>query len=651
MNVIKGLKDILSKDKTPKLVPQRTKYFVNCKGIFQGGGAKAIAYVGAYEKAIERGVGFSEFAGTSAGSMIAALLAAGATPQQLKKIIATTDFSPLKPKRDFKGNRKARVISKIINWFGAESQVAQKIGRIVTDLGLYDSSPIIGIMESALHKITNRDGDVLFEHMKYPLTIVAVDLVKHEKVVWSTKNTPTAKVVDAVRASCNIPFWFIPMSGRYVDGGMLCNLPVTEFLDTSYDFDPLLAFSFEYNNPNKKNNGIKNFLYNLANSVVHGASEIQKKLVGEIPLILINTNVNMLDFDKLKGTGETGFIRNAYKQGADAMTKFLDKENSMEFGIINRVILLKSKEQVSAQVSYYSITPTDVIVISLPDMVWVYSMFLYLIKWKRDRCEIAVFTEKLNGKQLRILNHLGIRVSVSNSKLPAYGYFFKKSSIWSGISIKCNDKGAINLAKNLNSEMDSCIIESIIYSLYSHSCRDIYPQPFNGVSIVKDSESVYSGILKSIPVFKSATISYENVKLSDLKLMRQYVAGYQYRAMSILEELYGSIDFCDPISFELANGRQSRTVPVIVIEIDGELIVVKGNVRVLYCYKKSLNKIRAIVVRDFVNSIKHQLLYSLQDVIITDRSATSVNTTYQNIDNALRRQLIEAYQPQKTYLR
>lgn len=69
-----------------------TKYFTSCKGVFQGGGCKAIAYVGAYKKAYERGVFFSELAGTSAGSIIAAFIAGGAKPEYLEKVVRNLNF-------------------------------------------------------------------------------------------------------------------------------------------------------------------------------------------------------------------------------------------------------------------------------------------------------------------------------------------------------------------------------------------------------------------------------------------------------------------------------------------------------------------------------------------------------------------------------
>lgn len=48
--------------------------FINSKGVFQGGGCKAVAFIGAYEAALENGVCFTEFAGTSAGSILRHLL-------------------------------------------------------------------------------------------------------------------------------------------------------------------------------------------------------------------------------------------------------------------------------------------------------------------------------------------------------------------------------------------------------------------------------------------------------------------------------------------------------------------------------------------------------------------------------------------------
>ena len=52
-------------------------------GVFQGGGLKGFAHVGALQAADEKGVRFRGLAGTSAGAIVAALAAVGYTGKEL----------------------------------------------------------------------------------------------------------------------------------------------------------------------------------------------------------------------------------------------------------------------------------------------------------------------------------------------------------------------------------------------------------------------------------------------------------------------------------------------------------------------------------------------------------------------------------------
>src|SRR5882672_5351355 len=70
----------------------KTIFFKSCLGVFQGGGCRAAAFAGAYEEAARRGVSFSEVAGTSAGSIVAALIGAGATPPFVREKLSKLDF-------------------------------------------------------------------------------------------------------------------------------------------------------------------------------------------------------------------------------------------------------------------------------------------------------------------------------------------------------------------------------------------------------------------------------------------------------------------------------------------------------------------------------------------------------------------------------
>jgi len=56
---------------------------IQAYGVFEGGGAKGLAHIGALKQAEQREIKFIGVAGTSAGSIIAALIAAGYTADEL----------------------------------------------------------------------------------------------------------------------------------------------------------------------------------------------------------------------------------------------------------------------------------------------------------------------------------------------------------------------------------------------------------------------------------------------------------------------------------------------------------------------------------------------------------------------------------------
>ena len=91
----------------------KTRFYSDCIGVFQGGGCRAAAFGGAYDATFKLGVRFSEVAGTSAGSIVAALLAAGADPAFLLAKLKTLDFPSLlvKPTRS-----TFATASKLVAW-------------------------------------------------------------------------------------------------------------------------------------------------------------------------------------------------------------------------------------------------------------------------------------------------------------------------------------------------------------------------------------------------------------------------------------------------------------------------------------------------------------------------------------------------------
>ena len=63
--------------------------------VFEGGGVKGISLAGAVQGAQDCGIQFNRVAGTSSGSIVAALLAAGYRAEEMKVIIENTPFVSL----------------------------------------------------------------------------------------------------------------------------------------------------------------------------------------------------------------------------------------------------------------------------------------------------------------------------------------------------------------------------------------------------------------------------------------------------------------------------------------------------------------------------------------------------------------------------
>lgn len=124
--------------------------------------------------------------------------------------------------------------------------------------GLCLTGPVRAAVNTALALKLELDPDrdvtfeKLFEKSEKPLRIVATNLDTRSLVLFSEERTPHVAVADAVAASIAIPFIFKPHEirrsaelppdayvpeGRYVDGGLVSNLPAWTF-DEELEKDP-----------------------------------------------------------------------------------------------------------------------------------------------------------------------------------------------------------------------------------------------------------------------------------------------------------------------------------------------------------------------------------------------------------------------------
>jgi len=64
------------------------------------------------------------------------------------------------------------------------------------------------------------------------LSVIATNLTRGTQQIYSTRATPTVRILDALRASCSIPLYFTPV--RDASGDLLCDGAVLEYYPWSY---------------------------------------------------------------------------------------------------------------------------------------------------------------------------------------------------------------------------------------------------------------------------------------------------------------------------------------------------------------------------------------------------------------------------------
>ena len=203
--------------------------------VLEGGGVKGIGLAGAYSVLKERGFKVENVAGTSAGAITAAFIAADYTVDELRDIILTLDYRQFEDK-------------------GWEDKlpVVEKTTSLLLDLGIYEGKRFLEWMREMLaKKHVHTFADLVWDEdaddprYRYKLQVIASDVTERQLLVLPRDakaklgvEPDELEVALAVRMSMSIPIFFEPVhhenpdTGRehlIVDGGMLSNFPVWLF--------------------------------------------------------------------------------------------------------------------------------------------------------------------------------------------------------------------------------------------------------------------------------------------------------------------------------------------------------------------------------------------------------------------------------------
>lgn len=205
----------------------------SCNGVFAGGGVRGIAHLGAVCEMERKGYRFERLAGSSAGAIVAALVAAGYTGAEAKTAMLETDYPKFKEKDllDYLG-----VLGKTISLFW-------KFGIYSTDYfelwlnRLLLPKKVLVFGDVKIEKDSLRQSGTSAD---YRLKVTASDLTDRRLLILPDDlkdfgiDPDSFSIARAVRMSMSIPVFFEPYRLKdscgkehlIVDGGLLSNYPM-----------------------------------------------------------------------------------------------------------------------------------------------------------------------------------------------------------------------------------------------------------------------------------------------------------------------------------------------------------------------------------------------------------------------------------------
>jgi len=272
-----------------------------------GGGAKGMAHIGVIEALQDYGIHIDCVAGTSSGSIIAALFACGYTPNEILKLVN-------------KYKDKIVDIDKNVGFKFLGSVISKKISV----KGFVKGNNLERILKYELSKKNIQD----ISDVKFPIAIPTVNLNTGEIVYFWNKKYKRNKFVltenssyddepsyfdkgdlaSIIRASCSVPGVFVPKKIEdeyYVDGGVRANTPV-EVLK-KMGADKIIAVTFNCN---------KNSTFSIENvvgistqafNIMTHSSNVNEIHLADVNIQLCLNNVSLLDLSKTTEVAKRGY--------------------------------------------------------------------------------------------------------------------------------------------------------------------------------------------------------------------------------------------------------------------------------------------------------------------------------------------------------
>ena len=327
---------------------------LECYAVFEGGGAKGIAFAGALSAAEEQGINFTGYGGASSGAIIGLLACLGYSGEEIQsklkkdKIVDLLNpfyYWPIsgiriaagvvgkikgglrkKLKYDFVFNLYKYTFHIILCAFVFLNPISVTIYLylfviIYFTKGVFSTNKLkMRLVKYAVEKILLNYQDFIdVERSIEPLTfrqlelitgrslkVIGTDIISGRFVEYSSELTPKQKVFEAVAASGAYPLFFRPTfinGGLIADGGLSCNMPSFVYSPKKFKKLPVFAFDLTYknirtNNVSKSKMNFFTYLKDLCMSAIDASNNIISDVSGGIVVpVEISNKFGTFDFN------------------------------------------------------------------------------------------------------------------------------------------------------------------------------------------------------------------------------------------------------------------------------------------------------------------------------------------------------------------
>ena len=266
--------------------------------VFSGGGIKIVYYMGILKYLEEKNMikDINTLIGSSCGSIFSLLIILGFNSEELYKIIINLE------------------LNKIINEYD--------IINFLDNYGVCSSDNIINIIKIIIKNklkiddTSNLTFTELYKLNKKKIIIVGTNITDNKSEYFSVDTCPNMNILDAIRISINIPFFFNKIKYNdkyYIDGGVLNDYPIN-YSDNLDNTLGICSYKQTHSKIKDFNSYILSIINLFYNKVVNDITEEQKKKT-----IFINSELNPINFNISNDT-----ILKCKNEGYEYIKKFFE---------------------------------------------------------------------------------------------------------------------------------------------------------------------------------------------------------------------------------------------------------------------------------------------------------------------------------------